>query len=291
MARLAAQEKGEFYPTPPAVVETIANLLHVEEVRNEPVVRLFDPCAGAGEALAQVAGILRTRTAHEVQTWGVEINPRRAAEAAERLDHVVPSPFEVVGWKPKRWGVASLLWLNPPYDFSASTSFRRMETFFLEKATPALEPGGLLVYLVPPAALDWQGLRTLWQWYEDLSIYRFPDEEYDRFHQVVILGKRLRVRDRHRYPGGLMAELSGAYGSIVERIRDEAPSLAALGGPLVIPTTRTRATLYRAAWSKDEMAAKVETALFTSSLPQRGQTVVGWAEKERTNFSNISPHF
>ena len=146
MARLAAQEKGEFYPTPLEIAEGIANLVHVQPVKGKPVLRLFDPCAGDGVALARVADVLRTRNPDlPVETWGVEINARRAAEAAARLDHVVASPFEVAAWKPSRWGIASILVLNAPYDFSASSSYTRMETMFLERATPALEPGGLLV--------------------------------------------------------------------------------------------------------------------------------------------------
>ena len=130
MARLAAQEKGEYYPTPEAVAQAIANLLRVTRSKNKDkhTVRLYDPCAGGGHALAQIARVLRTRTEFDVQTWGVEINPRRASEAAERLDLVVQSPFEATAVKPSRWGVASLLFLNPPYDYSADQGYRRMET-------------------------------------------------------------------------------------------------------------------------------------------------------------------
>jgi len=260
MARLAAQEKGEYYPTPLSIVNHIANLLHVKP-RNKPVVRLFDPCAGKGEALARIAQVLRGRTDREIQAWGVEINPRRAAEAAERLDLVIPAPFEVVGWKPARWGVASLLFLNPPYDFSQSGSYRRMEHYFLDKATPSLEPGGLLVYIVPVSAIDWQMVHFLWQWYEDIQTYRFPDEEFDRFKQVVIFGKRLRIRDRRRYPARehILVRLAHTWYAEAEEVtRSEMPPLTELTSPLVIPTTRERAHLYRAAWSEDEMAAKVE---------------------------------
>ncbi len=266
MARLAAQEKGEYYPTPLSIATHIANLLHVKPQRNKPVVRLFDPCAGKGEALARIAQILRGHHPDiQVQTWGVEINPQRAAEAAERLDLVIPAPFEVVGWKPFRWGVASLLFLNPPYDFSQASGYRRMEHYFLDKATPSLEPGGLLVYIVPVSAIDWQMVHFLWQWYEDIQAYRFPDEDglFDQFKQVVILARRLRIRDRRRYPPHehILVRLSHTwYAEAADVAREEMPPLTELTSPLVIPTTRQKASLYRAAWSEDEMAAKVEAS-------------------------------
>jgi hypothetical protein len=49
MARLAAVEKGEYYPTPLTIVDTIAQAIDTKDGRG--VIRLFDPCAGEGLAL------------------------------------------------------------------------------------------------------------------------------------------------------------------------------------------------------------------------------------------------
>ena len=48
MARLEAQSKLLYYPTPPSVVELVASWF-----RAEGTTRLVDPCCGKGEALAQ----------------------------------------------------------------------------------------------------------------------------------------------------------------------------------------------------------------------------------------------
>ena len=56
--RLAAQAKGGFYPTPPRVVDLIAELVHTPSGsynRGRETLRILDPCCGAGEALAQLA--------------------------------------------------------------------------------------------------------------------------------------------------------------------------------------------------------------------------------------------
>ena len=56
--RLAAQAKGGFYPTPPRVVDLIAELIHTPSGSynlGRETLRILDPCCGAGEALAQLA--------------------------------------------------------------------------------------------------------------------------------------------------------------------------------------------------------------------------------------------
>ena len=84
MARLAAVEKGEYYPTPLSIVDTISQTIDIKDGRG--VIRLFDPCAGEGLALERLAALLQHRAGRPVETWGVEISPDRARQAAKRLD-------------------------------------------------------------------------------------------------------------------------------------------------------------------------------------------------------------
>ena len=56
--RLAAQAKGGFYPTPPRVVDLLADLIYAPAgayARRQDTLRILDPCCGAGEAVAQLA--------------------------------------------------------------------------------------------------------------------------------------------------------------------------------------------------------------------------------------------
>ena len=49
--RLAAQAKGGFYPTPPRVVDLIAELIHTPSGsynRGRETLRILDPCCGGG---------------------------------------------------------------------------------------------------------------------------------------------------------------------------------------------------------------------------------------------------
>ena len=92
--RLAAQAKGGFYPTPPRVVDLIAELIHTPSGaynRGRDTLRILDPCCGAGEALAQLAQRLDRPNAIPIETYGVELHRDRAQEAEERLGHALAS--------------------------------------------------------------------------------------------------------------------------------------------------------------------------------------------------------
>ena len=76
--RLAAQAKGGFYPTPPRVVDLVAELIHTPSGayhRGRETLRILDPCCGAGEALAQLAQRLDRPNAIPIETYGVEAAP------------------------------------------------------------------------------------------------------------------------------------------------------------------------------------------------------------------------
>ncbi len=86
--RLAAQAKGGGYPTPEKVVDFIATLIRAPAgyyYRNREVIRILDPCCGAGEAVAQLGERLTQDNTMPIETYGVELHTDRAEEAASRL--------------------------------------------------------------------------------------------------------------------------------------------------------------------------------------------------------------
>ncbi|MCX6068141.1 MAG: DUF6094 domain-containing protein [Chloroflexi bacterium] len=109
MARLEAQSKLLYYPTPNTMVDMIATWFAAAQP-----VRLADPCCGTGEALRRFADTLDVTT----ETWGVELSYSRAAEAAKTLDRVLPASF--YGLTASKWSPASvgIVLNNAPYDWS-----------------------------------------------------------------------------------------------------------------------------------------------------------------------------
>ncbi|MGB4868507.1 MAG: DUF6094 domain-containing protein, partial [Candidatus Promineifilaceae bacterium] len=69
----------------------------------------------------------------------------------------------------------------------------RAEYQFLWRTRPYLQPGGLLVYVVPRHILRSRKLAGyLTAHFQDIRVYRFPDGEYERFRQIVLFGVHRR---------------------------------------------------------------------------------------------------
>jgi hypothetical protein len=191
-------------------------------------VRLLDPCAGKGRALALLAEALRLqiskqRAASEehgpqaptLELYGVEPNLERAQEAQTRIPNLLVSSFFTTTLSE---GGFQLAFVNPPYDdVSAADSATstdsgashrdRLELRFLRRVTSKLAPDGVLIWIVPQRLLA-EGANYLAAQYRDLACWRFPDTPwrapdappdrpatpmYAAFGQVVLLARRRRV--------------------------------------------------------------------------------------------------
>ena len=184
--RLAGLAKGGYYPTPTRVVSMIADLMYgaTGSYRTQDVLRILDPCCGAGDAVAQLAGHLRPRSSATIETYGVELHEGRAEEARGRLDHTLGVDLFQTSIANGAFGLA---WLNPPYDWDTET--RRLEHRFLTSCTRYLSENGLLVFIVPKHRLA-VSARYLASHYRRLECWTFPEPEYEVFDQVVVFGFR-----------------------------------------------------------------------------------------------------
>jgi len=123
-------------------------------------------------------------------TYGIELDKKRAEEAKGNLDYVLPCGYEEVRITNNAF---SILWLNPPYDFEKSDeeddrSHERKEKTFLANTLKYLKPGGILIYIIPQVRLTKPIAKLLSSRFQDIQTYRFPDEEYKAFGQIVVLG-------------------------------------------------------------------------------------------------------
>jgi len=192
--RLEGRVKMGYYPTPLSVVDRIKSFISVPE--SQPV-NAFDPCCGEGLALKQFAAGWTCRT------YGIELDEHRAAEAKQNLNHVLKCSYTQTRITN---GCFSVLFLNPPYDeetFSNGTitSSERKEKIFLKNTIKYLKRKGLLVYIIPQPRLDKSIAKILSYRFEDIRTYKFQDEEYDAFRQIVVFGikKKNPEIDRDSY--------------------------------------------------------------------------------------------
>jgi len=189
MARLAAKEKMGFYPTPQDTLQTIARkILNKKDGRySSSKVHLLDPCCGDGQALSKVWGWQIPAV-----NWGVELDVERTTEACLHLKNVVQSSIYDVNIGPD--GCMGLLWLNPPYD--SSEGRERDEMRFLKQSIKWLCSDGVMVFIVPERIFE-QEKNRIWisSWFEDCSLFRIVEEEFGRFKQAVLFGRKRVVRN------------------------------------------------------------------------------------------------
>ena len=191
--RPEALAKGGFYPTPDSVVHEVADFLApVGQGRSHfpEGVRILDPCCGEGEAAALLAESLTAKRRAAggddwtCKAWGIELHAERAAVAKSRLHKALRSDSFATDV-----GRASFdaLFLNPPYDYDDEA--RRLEHRFLQRWTPALKRGGVLVFIVPRRRLQ-ASAAFLATHYWGIRMWTFPEDERERFDQVVLVAKR-----------------------------------------------------------------------------------------------------
>ena len=195
-ARLARNFiKNGYFPTDE---ETLARLqTAIAPADDGKVMRLLDPCCGEGAALADLAHGLAFNTADQsqIETLGIEFDRERAWHAKGILTRCIHADIHDVVVKPRSCG---LLFLNPPYGFGVKDTenirrdekAERLERTFLKKAVPWLQPGGILVYIVPFYALDEEIRIYLASHFTRLTFWMAPEQ---RFQQCVILGVKGKV--------------------------------------------------------------------------------------------------
>ena len=180
VGRLMNNIKLGYYPTDP---DNIDLLLRGIKFPEGVTTNLLDPCCGCGKALRQLA------QGNNCYAYGVELDESRAEEAQTRLHRVGFGSFFHSQVSREAFHV---LFLNPPY-LSVMTeggSRVRSEKQFLVQSIRTLMLGGLLVYIVPYYRLTPDICKILAENFSDLSVWKFTDGEFARFHQAVVLGLR-----------------------------------------------------------------------------------------------------
>lgn len=184
MARIASQSKGGYYPTPLKELQLITTHLAIHSTDEAQIINALDPCCGEGHALNVLAHSLKKQGQANVTTYGIELEETRANTAQTVLDHLVNDSYEWTRTEAKY----GLLWLNPPYD---EIQNERLELRFLKTLTSTsknvLLPGGLLMFCIPQYVIKHCAV-ILASRFKDLRMYRFTDENYPVFSQVVVFG-------------------------------------------------------------------------------------------------------
>jgi hypothetical protein len=188
MARYASEAKAGFYPTPPKEIAFVSKRLQIDILTQAPI---LDPCAGEGDALKMIYDRLKEMGAEPV-SYGVELEENRAEKCKTVLDYAIKCGYEDVRTSSRAF---SLMWLNPPYH---ERDGERVEVTFLRDLTDPISgklmPGGILGFCIPQYVLG-PAAPILAARFDDIRVYRFTDENFDAYKQIVVFGiRRIRAR-------------------------------------------------------------------------------------------------
>lgn len=223
--------KNGYYPTDELTLERTVSAL----APSVGPMRVFDPCAGEGVAIAEVAHALGRS---DVQAYAVEYDRERAEHARTLADHTLQSDLFDTMISRQSFG---LLWFNPPYgdlvaDHSGSSQYqgkgrRRLEKAFYQRCIHFLQYGGVMVCIVPNTCLDPEFSGWLCNHFSNLRVYRAPEQQ---FRQVVVFGVRTKRKDQDRAaPNSTVKDRLIAIGQGTEQ-PEELPSEWTLD-PYVVP--------------------------------------------------------
>lgn len=186
--------KNGYFPTDS---ETTARILSALAACKNGPLRLLDPCAGEGIALAECKHHLGTE---RTQAFGVEYDHERAWHAKALLDRCIHGDVQDCNLGLRQF---SLLWLNPPYgdlvsdkgstgDQMGGKGRKRLEKLFYNLAVPTLQFDGVLVFIIPRNVLDKELVTWITSHFRDVSVFKAPEQ---RFKQIVLFGIRRRTKE------------------------------------------------------------------------------------------------
>ncbi|MBQ0960472.1 SAM-dependent methyltransferase [Ideonella sp. 4Y11] len=182
--------KNGYFPTDN---DTLARIAAALDGPPEPV-RIIDPCCGEGAALLALSEHLQSCGA-VVSSYGVELDEERAWHAKSVLGTVAHADVHEVRMTDRSFG---LLFLNPPYGDLVTDAVGsgdrpvgrlRHEKIFCRRTFNLLQPGGILVLIVPYYVLDQELSSLIARHFEDVSVHLAPEQQ---FKQCVVMGRKHR---------------------------------------------------------------------------------------------------
>ena len=257
LARMANRAKIGYFPT---------DLSHVDMIRKAMIFpdasfNVIDPCCGEGLALEHFAREI------EAETYGTEIDTARAEEAQRRLKKVGIGSFFY-----SRISNAAFqcVFLNPPYLSAPSENGKtRLEKTFLSESMYLLQKGGVLIYIIPYYRATRDVCRMLCENFSNLGVFKFIGSEFERFHQIVIIGKKIDRREAYEQTERLFDYLMDA---------NNIPEITSLGSALYeIPKPNKNVDIFRGAqFNVAELAEQLSKSNSINKL---------FSEKEVSNRS------
>lgn len=266
--RLARNFAKEGYFPTDAV--TLARILKALTPAPTGRIAIFDPTAGEGVALAECKQHLapdRTRA------YGIEIDEERAYHAKTLLDDCIHGNLMDCVVSRQSMG---LLFFNPPYgdlttDKTGSAGRtmgrERLEKTLYRRVCGLVQPGGVMVMIVPHYVLDKGFAQVLSAHWRQVQVFLAPEQ---RYKQIVFLGVR---------GGAAAAEMQSVYHQLV--------SIGEGALPVELPTVWSEPTYVVPAMTQSEVVMQIHR-LDAKQLAEAIQQSPGLWSQFTTRFEQAS---
>ena len=203
--RFSGKSRLGFYPLPVCEARQIRKFLLFPDNQSTAL----DPCVGdavAFEAITAGADVLR---------YGIELDAYRAEQASKCVGNIMQANTLEVHCPVESF---SLIFENPPYDWTLGIEGRRTEQAFLSHTYRWLRPGGILVFVIPGERLV-ECSQILASHFRDVRIYQLESAECVRYRQVVVFGTRRNRRERERLQDADIARARLQYASLARNAK------------------------------------------------------------------------
>lgn len=162
----------------------------------EEEVCCIEPSIGDAKAILTVTG--KTQVDSNIHIYGVELNKESADCVKENplVDQCLQADFltDVLITQQS----FSFAFVNPPYGTQGEEK-TRYEYEFLQKLSPYMTKGSVVVFVLPQYVLAEIEFPSLWcSLYETMHVYRFHQKEYEKYKQVVLIGKKKPKNERDK---------------------------------------------------------------------------------------------
>lgn len=164
----------------------------------EEEVCILEPSIGDASAVEAVTGCIGKEN---LKVFGVELNPltckKLNALEDRKVDYLLNADF-LNGVKISH-NVFSFCFSNPPYGVANDVN-KRYETLFVDKMANYIMVDGILALVIPYYVLtDMEFLKTFFKWFQPLATFRFDDDVYQQFKQIVVIGMKRKSIGYLRY--------------------------------------------------------------------------------------------
>ena len=151
---------------------------------------VLEPSFGNAEALkAFLSQCERADEAGSVHTFGVELNRETFEQYKQEIEFPVCADF--IGGIRASNRAFTLCFANPPYGVGGDDGSTRLERLFIERIFQLMKTKGYLVLVVSLTTMNLDEFaKSLLARFKPVAFYRFDDEEFAKYKQVVFIGQK-----------------------------------------------------------------------------------------------------